>query len=54
MVSLKPMIEFNGVRSSWLMRAKKSDFTRLAVSARSFSAMTSATNELLVQRKVNI
>ena len=32
MISAKPRIEFKGVRSSWLMTARKSDLARLASS----------------------
>src|SRR5882762_9501381 len=34
----KPMIALSGVRSSWLMFARNSDFARLAASAVSFAA----------------
>jgi hypothetical protein len=33
MISEKPMIALSGVRSSWLMLARKSLFVRLAISA---------------------
>ena len=35
MISVKPMIAFNGVRSSWLIVPRNSDFARLAASASS-------------------
>jgi hypothetical protein len=42
MISAKPMIAFKGVRSSWLILARNSDFARLAASALSLLAINSA------------
>ena len=39
--SVMPMTPFIGVRSSWLMVARKADFARLAASAASFEALSS-------------
>ena len=40
-ISVKPRIAFSGVRSSWLMLARNSDFALLACSSRSLSAPSS-------------
>jgi hypothetical protein len=39
--SVMPMIEFIGVRISWLMLARKADFVRFAASAASFAVCSS-------------
>ena len=39
MISEKPMIALSGLRSSWLMLARNSDFARLAISASFFAVI---------------
>jgi hypothetical protein len=45
-ISAIPIIAFNGVRSSWLIEARKSDLARLASSARSLAIRSSASASL--------
>ena len=40
-ISEKPMMALSGVRSSWLIIARKSDLARLAPSASSFARFSS-------------
>ncbi len=45
-VPVKPMIEFSGVRSSWLMLARNMSFALLAFSSATFFSTSSASNRV--------
>jgi hypothetical protein len=47
--SLKPMMALSGVRSSWLILARKADLALLAASARSCAASISSSCALRVE-----
>ncbi len=47
MISAKPMIAFSGVRSSWLMLARKRDFAAFAVSASNFAVFNSRSSRAM-------